>query len=496
MGQDFDKAEELIPISIIENILITGIDFVRFIHYDENKEYFNYSVEEIINNLNEYMAYMIEINDSLSKYAFERINYINTYYRYKNSFNYQEYLEKSKNYIPFNILIEILTNEDSYNNFLNCIYEKKTYNNIPINLLIHSLNSLVIRDDLYSLDKENIRKKYDDIINYCNILNKLATEDKPNYSIDRTLENKLIEKCDKNSDKFELARNLYLQSCRLLVYDVNYLAGDNVEKSNIYRRSVRDINTRNNRVICKTWAEIFASICNKNGIRAIIAGGYHKYVILDCDGTIIRADATEIYSNADEDIRMSDIERVKLGLKTAGYTPFIDNKIFYDKLNNVDSKIYHIENMYIKDKQKLIEEYEKISKIPSVNDDILTRLDIVHKILCQKKEIDISKSLPAQVYFRRLMHLILSDEQLNNTKVFLVARKETLNSFESNVILKITINDDTVYYTYGKSGFTKIPPKTLKQMINLNMIKMIDKNDISELESGEVNESNRTSKRH
>lgn len=496
MEPDFDKTEELIPISIIENILITGLDFVKFIRYNDNKQYFNYSIDSIINSLNDYMSYMVEVNNSLNKAIFDRINYINTYYRHKMRFDYQEYLEKSKNYIPFNILIEILKNEDSYDNFLNCIYKNKPYNNIPINIIIHSLNYLVNRDNCYLSSKENIRKKYDDIINYCNILNKLATEVKPNYTLDKTLENKLMEKCDKNSDKFELARNLYFQSCKNLVFDVNFLVGENPEKNNIYNKSVKDINASKNRVICKTWAEIYASMCNKNGIRAIIVGDYHKSVILDCDGIIIKADATEIYSNDGEDIKMADIQRVKLGLKTAGYTPFIKSKNFYNKLNDVDSKIYHRENMYMKDKQKLIKEYEKNSKIPEVNNDILKNLSIVHDILSQRKDIDISKSLPAQVYFRRLMHLILSDEQLNNTKLFLVAKKEALNSFESNAILRITTNDNFEYYTYGKNGFTKISPETLKQMIKFNMIKMIDKNDIGELESGEVNGPNKRNKKY
>ena len=113
---------------------------------------------------------------------------------------------------------------------------------------------------------------------------------------------------------------------------------------------VKDINTRKNRVVCKTWAKVYAPMCNKNGIRAIISGDYHKYVILDIDGIIIRADATNAYSNDDEDIKMPDIQRVKLGLKTAGYTSFIEYKGFYEKLDAVDKKIYNQENLYMKDK--------------------------------------------------------------------------------------------------------------------------------------------------
>lgn len=490
------KAVELIPTSIIENILIAGTDFIKFIRYNDYKQYFNYSLEEMINTLNDYMKYMIEINANLSKAAFDRINYINTYYNHKDAFNYNDYLESSKNHIPLDTLIEILANEEVYNKFLNCIYKKIPYNNIPITLLINALNKLGSKNNYYLPDMENIKRKCCDIIGYCAILNKLTTEDKPNYDLDEELESKLMEKCDESLDKFELARNLYFQSCILLDFDVNFLVGDALEKNNIYNKSAKDISARKNRVICKTWAEIFASICNKNGIRAIISGMYHKYVILDIDGMFIKADATKIFSNGDEDIKMADIQKVKLGLKTAGYRPFINSKIFYKKLNDADNKIYNRENMYMKDKQKLIREYERISKIPSVNGDILKNLSIIHEILKQRKDVDISKSLPAQIYFSRLMELILSDEQLNNTKLFLIAKRESLNNFESNAILRITANDNFEYYTYGKNGFTKIRPETLKQMIKFSMIRMIGKNNISELEGDKVNESNRANKKH
>lgn len=500
MELDFEKTVELIPISVIENILITGKDFTKLIHYDDNKEYFNSSLESIIIDLNDYMKYMIEINDNLSKETFDRINYINTYYNYKNSFNYNDYIERANEYIPFDLLEEILTREEAYNEFINCIYINKPYNDIPIYSLVNAFSNLTNKNNHYIGEKEgeDINKKCQDICNFYNIVNKLETEDKPNYDLNKGLENKLSAKCNSSADKFEFARRLYLQSCEILDYDVNFMASkdDNPRKENIYNTPIKNINVKENKVVCKTWAEIYASMCNKNGIKAIICGDYHKYVVIDCDGIIIKADATNIYSNDNEDIMMPDIQRVKLGLKTAGYTPISNSKTFYEKLNDTDKKIDYEGNMYISDKQKLIEEYEKISSIPQINDDILTRLNIVHDILNKRKNIDVSKSFSAQVYFKRIMKLILTEEQLNNTKLFLIAKKGITNNFESNAIFRIATDNNFEYFTFGKNGLSKISYPILNQMINLNLIKMIDKNDINELQRGEMNELNRSNKRH
>lgn len=492
MELDFEKTAELIPISIIEKTLINGVYFTKLIRYNENKDVFNFSLEGIIIALNDYMNCMIKVNNNLSKEAFDRINYINSYYGYNGSFDYNTYLEESKKYIPLDLLMDILNNESTYNIVLNCIYEGKAYNNIPINLLVEAINNISNIDN-YLTDIKDIDKKCRDIINFYNIVYKLNTNDKPTYDLNKGLENKIMEKCSPDLNKFGLARSLYLQSCRILTYDINYLIGDDKVREKIYNRSAEDINVNKNRVVCKTWAETFCSLCNKNGIRAIIDGKYHKYVILDCDGIIIKADATNKYKNNDEDFEMADMMRVKIGLRTAGFTPVIENNDFYKKLDNADRIINYQDNKYENDKQELIKEYERLSNIQSIDDDILNRLNIIHDILSGIQGVDIFKDLSAQAYFKKLMNLVLSDEQLNNTKLFLTVRKNASNNFEGSAILRVLSNNGFEYYTYNQNGFSKIPCTILKQMTNLGLIKIIGKHDI--FESGETSEFNRTNKR-
>lgn len=94
------------------------------------------------------------------------------------------------------------------------------------------------------------------------------------------------------------------------------------------------------------------------------------------------------------------------------------------------------------------------------------------------------------------MKLILTEEQLDNTKLFLIAKKGITNNFESNAIFRIATDNNFEYFTFGKNGLSKMPYSILNQMIKLNLIKTIDKNDINELQRGEMNELNGSNKRH
>ena len=56
------------------------------------------------------------------------------------------------------------------------------------------------------------------------------------------------------------------------------------------------------------------------GISAKVTGNFHKYVLFDCDGTLIKADATQVYYDKETTIKMNDLTRVKLDYDTVGFT--------------------------------------------------------------------------------------------------------------------------------------------------------------------------------
>ena len=119
MGE-LTRINKEISLRTLESILKDDTIFRKFImNFDKEKDLF-----KEIDSLNTLMDYYIKHDDALSKKYFEKMNYINSYYKgnLKDDFreySYEEYLNQSKPKIPFKVINSILADEEVFHKFLN-----------------------------------------------------------------------------------------------------------------------------------------------------------------------------------------------------------------------------------------------------------------------------------------------------------------------------------------------------------------------------------------
>ncbi len=366
---DIDKTDKIIPISWLVSILENDDVFRKFVtDFSNSKKIFDdISLEKYLESLNQYMKFMMTIDSDLPKKYFDKMNYINTYYRTnEEDYDYERYLDRTESLIPISLLHEILTNEETLDKFLNFEQNKNYFPEESLKRYLKDLEELV---NYY--DKSNVPYPEGMLSNFEKIKDVYLFEFEHNETlegefklkkIDNELESTILRRVNPDADQFTLARAIYIELCKLTSYDVNYAArgkGDS-KAEEIYNKEVGEITLDNNKLVCKSFSEIYATILNKVGIKAIVPDQYHKYVLLLCNGIIIKADATQTSSNYKEEFSLPDIVRVKLGLPTAGFEAYNKGNVITSSIDKAD-----LENQTYQDSklQSYENRYRKIKKI-------------------------------------------------------------------------------------------------------------------------------------
>lgn len=327
-----DVTAELIPISLIESIIYDSNVFLKFIRNPNDSYFLNIKPESIAIAITQYMDYIIKSSNYLDRNLFDRVNYLCDYFKLNKYYDFDNYLEKTMNLISLQEIKNILEDDDIFNKFINFENNRDFFKSD----IIHYLVSIEEMFEFYS--KSNIEVSYTLKNRYKEIMKKYSLElkkvsvidgYKSNDEINDTFLNEILKKVDLNDNKFNLAYSLYVELCKVVSFDVDFNAlnqkMDNKIVSDIYNKKISEIDIKNNKIVCKTWAEIYQKLLEKVGISAKVAGNFHKYVLFDCDGTLIKADATNSFID-DDLIKINDITRVKLGLNTIGFTCMEENK--------------------------------------------------------------------------------------------------------------------------------------------------------------------------
>lgn len=441
---DFDKTDKLIPISKLESILEDGDIFRKFIlEFDHSEELFeDIPKQEYIQALNQYMKFYIKLGVDLPRRYFDIMNYINTVHQIEEQYDYEEYLDKTERIIPVSFLEDILTKNEILEKFFNFDENRDLF---PQNLdeYLSSLMNLVnyyIENNMPmppNMDS-NFRKIKSVYIFGFHHNEKLEGEFELK-NIDKELEETIFKRVNVNADSFTLARAIYMELCRITSYDANYYAYQKVDKEgkiaqSIYNKPTEEVTLKNNKLVCKSFSEIYATLLNKVGIKAIVTGGHHKYTLFLCNGIVVKADATMTGSNIGEEFNLPDIIRVKLNLPTTGFSAYNnENNLSYviekaDKENEEyqERKLTELENRYRQirnlENRKNLSFEEAISYLESIKAGKLVDLEYTE-------------------YLKILLKLNLNRNQLKNIRFCTCFEKQ------SEVYYPIFIVDGTEYIT-------------------------------------------------
>lgn len=444
-----DTTEELIPLSILHDILFDESVFKNFL--DRKGVFENIDLDKTLINLNDYMKLIIKTSNDLNKDVYRRINMINATYDNKNSYN--DNLVGTGKLVPIEAIENILNNQLVFDRFMNFDSNKDEFN---MGSLLAYLIEIV---DYYNYIKEKeividyeVIKRYKAIMKKYSLKLKRYSKLEGSYAkgiINQSMEDDIFSSIDFNRGIFSICYQLYWELNKRCKYSTSYIVLKDIQNDDlameIYNEDIEKIDKDNNEVTCNTWANMYAYLLKRVGVNARVVGGYHKYVEFDCDGTLMRADATDIKGEGKDGFYINDITRCQLGLQSHGFICLEDVKDISDILeeeyravvgnNTLEAlELKALENQY---KEEYLKEENK------------THFDIKIKIIkdkcleCKLKGAEFAK------YVDLLMKLSFSSEELINMEVNYVAFRKQHSIYDMSVIFRV---DDNYYIFDDRMG--------------------------------------------
>ena len=375
---------------------------------------------------------------------------------------------------------EIINSEIVLNKFMDYENNKEYFYNIPLTSYLNYMDELVT---YYECMDEIVPEQL--LMAFTTIMSKYSLQLKKEHvltgvrvrkELNKEFETHILSKVNLKEDSFSIARSIYIELCRNLGYDENYLIhtkkGNRVASQEIYNRQPIDINL-NDKVVCSPWAETYASILNKLGIEATVEGGLHKYVLVNADGTLIKADANMCYVEPISETCMCDISRVKMNLGTAGFVCIEKHKNITNDIKRVD--INHNESwLNLESKKDYILNTFNTVVNPNFNETqkLSDKLSIVVAAILNSNlnGLDLMKEI--QLFLR----LFLEKEQFENFKPFCIARKTNELKYEPLFIFSYNDNNEYRYFLFnGKSNMIEMDKENVQQLFNDEDLETFDK---------------------
>lgn len=327
---DIDKTMPFITINAITSIISDQEVFNRFMHFDENQQYFEGLTPEFIAEA--VKTYVDFMNDKGAKYdrkqlkRIKQIEGILTKEQRDSKTIFVQYPGINKA-ILYNTAISIVANPQEFNQYLECQRTRSPYNGIPFNVLSDYISSELFtftRDIATNNDIEsNIRFLMDKDRN----VKDNAYRVNPQLQINPDFERAVLGAVKPTNDPAEYALQLYNELNKRVKYNPSFFALDqdltNQFASDIYYQPFNTVNLQNNSLICKQWSELYAYFLEKSGFEAYVCGnGKHKNVKAYYGTTLIEADATNQTTSPSDPSRLTDLTRSKLGVRPAGFKAY------------------------------------------------------------------------------------------------------------------------------------------------------------------------------
>ena len=209
--------------------------------------------------------------------------------------------------------------------------------------------------------------------------------------LDLKIEEAIIKDIDFNAIPEDITLALYNSLNRNVSFDSDFFILkqdlDNTIAREKYNKKINDVSEKDNRLVCRGWADAFAFLINKyvGGTVYIKISGRHRDVVACVGKSIIFADATNNTYSKKDGTSLPDLVRAKLGLMPSGF------KILYS-LENIEisklptykkSRYYDVENDYFSDRPS----EEEITELRNLIDESLNTND--RGALSAKDEIEI-----------------------------------------------------------------------------------------------------------
>ncbi|MDE5630037.1 MAG: hypothetical protein K2I70_00405, partial [Bacilli bacterium] len=261
--------------------------------------------------------------------------------------------------------------------------------------------------------------------------------------INSEMEKEIFNSIDMNQDSFNISYQVYRELNKRCKYSSDHVAlraiGNKELAMDIYNKDISNIDKNDNDVTCNSWANMYAYLLVKLGFNARVCGKYHKYVEFDCDGTLMRADATEVNTKSRDGFSLKDITRCHLGLQVENFICLEEDKELDDIIDYAyhDSKDVNAEGIA---ELKRMEQFYKDEYFGTV-----AKTQTSEKILMIKKKCLESGLHDAELskYIDLLMRISFSYQELRDMDVNYIAVKD-----DTKYSLSVIFNMGESYYIF------------------------------------------------
>lgn len=261
---------------------------------------------------------------------------------------------------------------------------------------------------------------------------------------------------NKNWSTEEIARYVYIRSCEIFSYDSRYkfskLFKDDYATS-ILNREIDLTNIEDNYVTCKSYSKFILPKLMKE-LADIDVEVYGK----------IHFGNSFILNNEEMDVDATgdcDLARVKMGLSTYGYAPFLPYQDFFKNLKIIDQKIN-----YIKD------DYQEAAINSYINDNVSKqflkdKLEAISNFLKQYSKI--KHFSDAQFCIEYLWSKFSSEEEYENSEYVYLYQRDNYNSWLFyNIYFAMSDNNPLFYLlkeNHNACSFQEISYQDAKHLV-------------------------------
>ena len=465
----YDATDKFIVSSIINGDL--GVN----IRYDKTT---------IINGIKE----LINTNQiSLNTEKKERFNKLRSY------ISYDKFLEKYKNYeykvlidgvnylIPFENMINLMRLSDDKFNEVCRNNNIKDINGLPKEYLIYATCKFLRENNIidnYELPDGFVNRHssiYSMQVIDLEAINKYVVTTDVKYKeikIDSDLEKVIMDGFPYDASELEMAIYIYIKMCKVLTYDEEYYAVNQMGVATEKHKSISyiaSITPQNNQVVCFEFNIMYAKFLNMLGINftsnyvSCIGEDYgygHANLDFRCDKFLVRADS--VTSILHGDIAKSKINLPLEGIKCLNKNFDTQNefKSAYQKMYKLiisQEKDFNNKNaFYIQSFDELLNEYShKTDNLKNIELD--ERLSILIDKVNKKGIVGID-ALSYALHLRKI--LFNEEERKNNVKIIIIRNNDP---FDKNKVAM-----PSVIVALNKDGFKNIPDKTVYFYYNPN----------------------------
>ena len=334
--KDIDKTMPFITIDAIFALISNQEVFNMFMHFDQNRDYFEGLTPEFIAEaVKTYVDFMNDKGAKFDRKSLKRIKQIEDLLPKeqrdsKEIFVQYPGINKADLY---NTAISIVSNPQGFNQYLECQRTRSPFNGIPYNILSDYISSELFTFTRNIATNDDVENNIKFLINKDRNVKNNTYRVNPQLQINPDFERAVLEAIQPTNDPAEFALQLYNELNKRVKYNPSFFALDqdltNQFAHDIYYQPFDTVNLQNNSLICKQWSELYAYFLEKNGFEAYVCGsGKHKSVKAYYGTTLIEADATNQTTSPSDPSRLTDLTRSKLGVRPAGFSAY---ELYKDK---------------------------------------------------------------------------------------------------------------------------------------------------------------------